>query len=350
MKKLLLTGPDSIHVYNYLQLVRDHFDEVLVVVHQGDMKREYNAPVKYISFSLRNPLKVRENIAQLKRYIQEFKPSVIHAHQANSASYITLRAAAGSGIPTVVTAWGSDILLVPGMGWLYRKMVQYNLHHADHFTSDSLHVAAQMNRLMPGKQLDITIANFGIGITPVEMPKENIIYSNRLHSKLYRIDKVISGFAKFSQAYSQEGWKLVIAGTGPDTHALEQLVNKMKLKESVIFAGWVDAGTNAEYYSRSKIFVSIPESDGTAISLLEAMAAGCLPVVSNLPANTEWVLDEINGVIVTNIEDNFFERAITLDQEKAKQLNKHIIARKGTREVNREKFVALYERILQKKG
>src|SRR5436190_4621945 len=35
----------------------------------------------------------------------------------------------------------------------------------------------------------------------------------------------------------------------------------------------------------SALFVSVPSSDGTSSSLLEALAAGCLPVLSDIPAN-----------------------------------------------------------------
>jgi len=33
------------------------------------------------------------------------------------------------------------------------------------------------------------------------------------------------------------------------------------------------------------------------VSLLEAMAAGCLPVVSDIPGNREWVQDGENGLL-----------------------------------------------------
>src|SRR4029079_13645664 len=42
---------------------------------------------------------------------------------------------------------------------------------------------------------------------------------------------------------------------------------------------------------RAEVYVSASRSDSTSQSLLEAMAAGALPVVSDIPGNREWVTD-----------------------------------------------------------
>jgi glycosyltransferase involved in cell wall biosynthesis len=45
-------------------------------------------------------------------------------------------------------------------------------------------------------------------------------------------------------------------------------------------------------------FFSILTSDALSVSLLEAMAHGCIPIVSDLPDNREWVEDNKNGIIL----------------------------------------------------
>ena len=42
---------------------------------------------------------------------------------------------------------------------------------------------------------------------------------------------------------------------------------------------------------KAHIFASLSRSDGTSISLLEALACGLFPVLSDIPPNREW-LDE----------------------------------------------------------
>lgn len=108
MKKLLLIGSASIHVLNYYHLVRDYFDDACIVSNEaafGDI------PTHLVNFSLRNPIGVHANIRKIKQVINSFQPTVIHIHQANSVAWLSMRAAAGSGIPTVLTAWGDDILV-----------------------------------------------------------------------------------------------------------------------------------------------------------------------------------------------------------------------------------------------
>ena len=45
------------------------------------------------------------------------------------------------------------------------------------------------------------------------------------------------------------------------------------------------------------MYVSVPSSEGTSVTLLEAMAAGAYPVVSDLSSNREWVSGE-GGTVV----------------------------------------------------
>lgn len=346
MKKLMIIGSNTIHVYNYIDLVKEYFDDILLITNE---KRE-GTDVKTIELDFHLKLSSRiKTVGRIKKLIKEYSPSVIHVHQANSYAYYTLIVARKSSVPKILTAWGSDILISPNKSWLLKKMVQFNLHHADSFTSDSEFMAAEMQRLVPEKKLDIVIANFGIEFLDLKLPKENIVYSNRLHKKLYRIDKVILGFKKFLENSKDKTWKLIIAATGEETDALKLLVEQLGLSAHVQFAGWVNKEKNAEYYSKAKLFVSFPESDATAISLLEAMAYGCVPVLSDLPANREWIEDGKNGIIVNLLEENFFERAIKLEIEEVASYNRKIIEEKGTKEANRKKFIQLYDKLLQKK-
>jgi glycosyltransferase involved in cell wall biosynthesis len=47
-------------------------------------------------------------------------------------------------------------------------------------------------------------------------------------------------------------------------------------------------------------YFSLPQSDSVSVSVLEAMAHGCIPLLSDLPANREIVEDRRNGLIVAS--------------------------------------------------
>lgn len=347
MSKLLLIGSGSVHTYNYHKLIEGYFDEVLLIT---DVIRPEFGSINLVKgdFSIRNPIKAFQNYFFIKKKIKQFKPDIIHVHQANSISYLTIRAARGTGIPVIVTAWGSDVLIAPEQNRLINKMILYNLRNADYLTADSKNVADKIIERVGKTKNELLIANFGVDDFYKKVPKENIIYSNRLHNILYRIDKVINAFSWFIKNNSEK-WKLIIAGEGTETENLIALTEKLGISESVEFVGWLNKKENYNYYNKAKIFVSIPESDATAISLLEAMLAGCLPVVSDLPANREWITDGINGIIVENLDENFLQKSIMIDMQKAVAINKELIRKHGTKEVNRKKFVELYHKILATK-
>jgi glycosyltransferase involved in cell wall biosynthesis len=44
-----------------------------------------------------------------------------------------------------------------------------------------------------------------------------------------------------------------------------------------------------ELYREHEVYVSMSRSDSTSQSLLEAMAAGLLPIVSDIPGNRPWI-------------------------------------------------------------
>jgi len=346
MKKLMIIGSNSIHVYNYINLVKDYFDEIIMITNK---KRE-GTDVKTIELDFHLKLSSRlKTVAKIKNLIQEYAPSIIHIHQVNSYAYYSLLAARKSSVPKILTAWGSDILLSPKNSFLLKKMVQFNLRHADFLTSDSEFMAEEIRSLLPRRKLDILIANFGIEIIEKDLLKENIIYSNRLHKKLYQIESVINAFKLFLENSIDKSWKLVIAATGEETNNLKSMVEHLNLKGNVEFVGWVDQEKNVEYYSKARLFVSIPESDATSISLLEAMAYGCIPVLSDLPANREWIDDGKNGIIVNSPSENIFERALKLNISEVASINKRIIIEKGTKVANKKKFIQLYDHLLQQK-
>ncbi len=341
MKKLLVIGTDTIHTYNYIALIEDYFDDILLIT--DIIKKEEKVKAVAADFSLK-PVNLFIIPKRIKKIVDDFKPDVVHIHQANSVAFFSLLSGVSKKYPTVLTAWGSDILVVPKKSWLLKKMVQYNLNKAQYFTSDSHFMADEMMDLS-SKVKKVLIANFGINVEVQDVPKENIIYSNRLHKPLYNIDKIIDSFADFSK--EKEEWKLVIGATGESTDALKSKVTEMKLDDKITFVGWVNKEVNATWYSKAKIWASIPDSDATSISLLEAMACGCIPVVSDLPANQEWVQDNVNGIIVAKTEENFFQRALQIDAEKAIEINKKRIEKDGLKSANKQKFINLYCEMLQ---
>jgi glycosyltransferase involved in cell wall biosynthesis len=92
--------------------------------------------------------------------------------------------------------------------------------------------------------------------------------------------------------------EVVIAGEGPLLDSLHQLARDLGVAETIAFPGRLTPVEVADQLRSSLVYASTPETEGVSASLLEALACGCVPVVSNLPGNREWVRDGIDGVLV----------------------------------------------------
>jgi len=91
----------------------------------------------------------------------------------------------------------------------------------------------------------------------------------------------------------------------------------------------------------SHFCVSIPKFDGTSVSLLEGMALGCVPIVSDIPPNREWV-DEGRGIISEPKGEKLFESFIRVFSwdwwRKARVENKKVILQRCKWEENVKRF------------
>ncbi|WP_371392038.1 glycosyltransferase, partial [Salmonella sp. M285] len=81
--------------------------------------------------------------------------------------------------------------------------------------------------------------------------------------------------------------QLVVANDGSLRAGLEADVAARGLAGKVRFVGRLDAREQAAHYARATWFLSLPQSDSVSVSVLEAMAHGCVPLLSDLAANRE---------------------------------------------------------------
>lgn len=339
-KKLLLIGGSkgNVHLMNFHRLIASYFDEILVVSNQPMEQVD----VQVLNFELKNPFGMLRNVQKLKSIIREFQPDVIHVHQANAYGFISSLANQGKK-PLVLTTWGSDVLTLPKRSVLHRWMVKYVLKSACEITADAQFMADAIHGLIG--PVPVLIANFGVDITSLEKmaTREKVIYSNRMHESLYRIDEIILQASPFLRDHPD--WKLRIAASGSETERLKQLAEEHLPASSVEFVGFQSAPENRANYLSSTVYVSIPNTDGTSISLLEAMAYGCLPIVSDLPANREWIENGVNGIISSGNLSQDLTQILEMDPTSIQEKNEHIIESRATKKANKQKFEAIYDRI-----
>ena len=122
-------------------------------------------------------------------------------------------------------------------------------------------------------------------------------------------------------------------GTGELEDTEKKLATQLNIKDSVQFLG--NQKNILPFLHQSDFFIMPSEYEGLAISCLEAMAAGIIPIVSNVPGLVDLVTDELNGLVV-----NFEE--IELVALKLKTLQKDEMQKKYFRNNARKKVDELY--------
>lgn len=104
-------------------------------------------------------------------------------------------------------------------------------------------------------------------------------------------DIVIRAFAAVRPVAGQPAPVLVIAGEGSARADLEQLAASLGISERVSLLGWRDDAK--DLYAHFRCFVMGSWSEGTSVSLLEAMASGIAPVVTAVGGNPDVLGDEL---------------------------------------------------------
>jgi glycosyltransferase involved in cell wall biosynthesis len=343
MRLCYLADGGSVHTRRWLR----HFAEQGHEVHLISLEPSGVPGVQEHRLARRfgNKLDYLAAIPRVRRLVKSIRPDLLHAHYATSYGFL----GALSGLrPFVLTAWGSDILVTPRESALMRHVVGWVLERADAITSDAEFMTdAILEMGGRGKTLTIPLGvSKGLLDAPVDAPRRPVVVSLRNLEPQFRIDRLIQAFQ--TVASRDPSARLLIGNRGPELPALQALAKSLNLVDRVEFIGFQSLADLHRLLSESAVYVSIPESDATSVTLLEAMALGAYPVVSDLPANREWVDDGKNGAVIAHGAIDALADAILRAlghpevRENAARLNRAIIERKAVWESNMADVEAMY--------
>ena len=273
---------------------------------------------------------------RVRRLIEEIDPDLVHAQFITKYGF---HLPLGSRWPTVVSAWGDDILILPPRSRLIRRYTKRVLERVDlvYAVSEDLrtHIVKDFG-IPPGK-----VRHVPIGIdTSVFIPgaRENgkdrpvVIFSNRGFFPVYDTRTLLAGFDSARRANPRIS--LVLKGDGPEEDEMRRLVASMDLSDTVTFRERSDYSEVPADLQGADIFVSTATSDGTPVSVLEAMSTGLPCIATNVGGVPEWIQDGVNGLLIPPKDPGALSRAIlTLAADPA--LRGHLGAR--ARETVRER-------------
>lgn len=121
----------------------------------------------------------------------------------------------------------------------------------------------------------------------------SIIFEGRL-SYEKSIDQIIKSFSLMLKR--KPDLKLMLVGDGPERGNLEKLAENLKIKDNVIFSGFVSYGEEVvKAYQANEIYLTASKSENMPVSILEAMGCG-LPIVAVKERGlSELVRNNVNG-------------------------------------------------------
>ena len=130
--------------------------------------------------------------------------------------------------------------------------------------------------------------------------------------RLAREQKRVHLFPRILEQLKASGipFHWTIAGDGPDKAALEQTMKGAPPEQTVSFAGPVRYAGVPALLKQHDLYLLASDFEGLPLSLLEAMGAGLVPVVSQLPSGIPEVVDAGNGMLVPVDEVAGYARAI----------------------------------------
>ncbi len=265
----------------------------------------------------------------LRKILKQLKPDFVNAHFISSHGLLIVLSSLfiKHKFTFIASAWGTDVLVFPWKNKLFFYAMKAVFAKADWLTSDSEYMTSVMKKI---KNKPILTFTFGLDSLPNydDAKLDNkLYYSNRGLSPNYNIDKVLRVFANIYKQDKEA--RLIISNEGTEKENLVNLAVKLGIEKTVNFMGYISESEQIEIYSKACCYFSLPSSDSTSVSLLEAMAYGCIPILSDIPANKEWVKDGVNGLIIQQDIDDDKLLQLKDNRQQIIKDNRNIIAKKA---------------------
>jgi glycosyltransferase involved in cell wall biosynthesis len=144
-----------------------------------------------------------------------------------------------------------------------------------------------------------------------------------------------------------------IVGDGPLKDYLILLTKELNVDDRIHFLGRIPNEELPKYLAKCPLYISTPITEGASSSLMEAMASGCFPIVSDLPGNKSFIEHGRNGLLVeVGSSESLVVRileciSLNIDLSKGVRLNRETVEKNMKRSDNMNLFFSMYKSILK---
>jgi glycosyltransferase involved in cell wall biosynthesis len=243
----------------------------------------------------------------LRRIAREHKAEVILSLYGGSlaaTSYL-------SGFrPYVVYVVGSDVLLAD---WLQKRIARVTLTGAEAVLANGKYLASKTRELVP--KANLTALYMGADIQRFSFSDKAAgsptFVCTRGFLPVYNNATIIRAFGSLGDVPSDIAVSFL--SSGPLLAESIALANKLiapSWRGRMVFRGGVSDTAIKDALQSASYYLSASLSDGASSSLLEAMACGLFPIISDIPANREWITHEKNGLLFPAGDDSALRECV----------------------------------------
>ena len=327
----------EVHFITYNQPVRLDFISHHLHFHQV-LLEEYPL-FQYQPYELALSSKIVEVVEKYQLDVLHVHYAIPHAYAAYMAKQMLIEK--GISVKVVTTLHGTDITLV-GSHPTYKTAVEFSINNSDVVTAVSNDLKKTTNRLFIIKNDIQVIYNFidtqkydkahqqKCNRAAIAKPDERILTHVSNFRPVKRVEDVIK---VFYEVHKEIPSKLLLIGEGPERSKAENLVNKLKISNDVLFLGNSSEVTKILCYS--DIFLLPSQTESFGLAALEAMAArtpvistntGGLPEV-NIHGKTGYLSDLGDVTEMANNAISILKNQETLEmfKQKAKEHTKRFL-------------------------
>lgn len=203
--------------------------------------------------------------------------------------------------PYAVYVVGSDVLLADA---IRNFITRRSLQRASRVIANGAHLRDRTTTLVPG--VPVELLYLGIDLTrfrppaiPRATPAPLRFVCSRAFNPVYDNATIVRAVAALD---SPPELMVEFLSTGPllaETEALAASLMPVAGSARIDFAKGVSDDALLAALQGASYYISASLSDGASASLMEAMACGLFPIVSDIPANREWITHGRNGLLFT---------------------------------------------------
>jgi glycosyltransferase involved in cell wall biosynthesis len=295
----------------------------------------------------------------LRRVLRQIHPDLVHAGPVQNCGFFT--ALAGFK-PMLLMSWGSDIMSQADRNAISRCITRFTIRRADMIAADCLAVRDKIIKLAGYPAERIVVFPWGVDLNQFQPAPSRL----KLRDKLgWQTNKIVITTRSMEPIYGVEAFmeaakkviekapdtRFLMLGSGSLEPKVKAFIGQNKLEPAIHLEGRVPHGRLPDYFNEADLYVSSSYSDGTSVSLLEAMACRLPVVVSDLPSNREWVSAGINGWLVPPGDALALSSAIleALEQKERVQVmaekNISLVRQKADWDKNFSALLIAYERL-----